>query len=249
MCVFGNLSAFGNFLHRSLTDLCFFQVPEVNGVFNFSGQEAQRVFEHLTDMSEFGIRLRCSCQRSYDSDRWFRVLNKVTCINRTQLENWRNGIVKYPLFTKCHRCNVDYLHNLHIPETTWLLPVDVRHLRLREVAGFPRLVTMISKPTENPQDDVIVRWRLAYISAVQPIPSSRANHLVSLQFLFRDNNFSRFFYESTDGVIHPDTPSEKQMNDDQLLNKKCNDAILKMPALPGKVLTRKPEFAVYFRLP
>ena len=131
-----------------------------------------------------------------------------------------------------------------------MLPINIGGLRIRDVAQFPRFVTTTSKPTEKPEDNFAVRWRLAYISATMPIPNRReSNHLVSLQFLHRNNDLTRFYFDSTDGKIRPDTNPEKLMTDGQLLKKHCNEMIVKVPALPGKDITRRPQHAVYFRIP
>ena len=201
-------------------------------------------------MSEIGIRFRCSCPREYDDDAFFRAVSLMTFTSKKHLDDWSNGIYCHPAFRICRRCNVGFNHHLDIPETTWMLPININGLRIRDVAQFPRFVTTTSKPTENPEDNFEVRWRLAYISAIMPIPNRReSDHLVSLQFLYRNNDLTRFYFDSTDGIIHPDTNPEKLMTDGQLLKKKCNKAILTRQALPGKDITRRPSFAVYFRIP
>jgi hypothetical protein len=227
-----------------------FQIPSTNGVFDFCGNEKERVYDHLTEMSEIGIRFRCSCPREYDDDGFFRAVSLLRFTCQTNLNDWSNGIYKHPAFRICRRCNVGYKHHLDIPETTWMLPIDICGLRIRDVAHFPRFVTTRSKPTEKPEDEFDVKWRLAYISAVMPIPDRlESDHLVSLQFLHRNNDLTRFYFDSTDGKIHPDTNPEKLMTDGQLLKKKCNEEILTRRPLPGKDITRRPQFAVYFRIP
>lgn len=224
-------------------------MPKVNGLFDFTGSEQGRVFDHLLEMSEFGLRFRCSCQRDYDDEAWFRTLNRVQCRTKSDLDNLGNGIIKHSAFRKCRHCQTDFDHRLDIPDTTWMLPVYISWLKIRDVAELPRLIVTTSKPTERPEDEKSITWRLAYISAIQPIPyRAGSNHLVSLQFLYRQGTMTRFYYESTDGVIHPDSPSERLMTDGQLLKKKCNDVIINNPNPTGKDLTRRPQFAVYFRI-
>ena len=200
-------------------------------------------------MSEFGLRFRCACPRDYDDPFFFRMMSNLVFLRKKQLDDWANGILKHPAFRKCRRCKNDYVHQIDIPKTTWMLSIQITAFRIQDIMHLPRFVTTISRPTERPEDDFEVRWRLGYISAIMPIPHDmEADHLVSLQFLHRGGNLSRFYYDSTDGHVHADSPSEKLMTNGQLLKKKCNEVILTSPAPPGKDITRRPQFAVYFRI-
>jgi len=227
----------------------YLQIPEKNGIFDFVGSEQERVFDHLSEMSEVGLRFRCSCAREYDDDAFFRLMSSFVFTSKKQLDDWENGILRHPAHRQCRRCKEDFAHNLEIPETTWMLSFDVGKLRIRDVAQFPRFITTVSKPTIRPEDETLVKWRLAYISAVMPIPNRmESDHLVSLQFIRKNDELTRYYFDSTDGVLHPDSLSEKKMTDGQLLKKKCNEPLLTTPALPGKDTTRRAQFAVYFRI-
>lgn len=226
-----------------------FQIPKKDGIYDFSGTESQRVFDHLADMSLFGIRLRCGCNRDYDDPAFFRTMSSFSLVNKKQIKDWGDGLVKHPAFFKCRRCKTDFVHRLEIPQTTWMMVVHLYRLRILDIGNLPRFVTTISKPTEFPENDVVVTWRLAYISGLMPIPHDPdADHLVSLQFLYCNGNMTRYYFESVDdGILHPDSASERIMTDGQLLKKKCNDVLLTSPVVPGKDITRRPQFAVYFR--
>jgi hypothetical protein len=224
--------------------------PE-NGVFNFSGSEQGRVFEHLAEMSEFGLRMRCSCPRDYDDDTRFRSLSRIMCRRPEDLDDWSHGTPKHFALRKCKTCDQNFEVRLDIPDTTWMMVLGLRHLNLRDLAKIPTEVKTVSKPTENEDDNEEIRWRLAYISAVQPIPSNPdADHLISLQFLHREGKeVLRVYYNSTDGYVIQDTPSEKKMNHGHLLKKKVNDVLLRTAVIPaGKEIYKKPEHAVYFRI-
>ena len=73
-----------------------FQVPSTNGVFDFCGTEKGRVFDNLVEMSEIGIRLRCSCPREYDDDTYFRSVSQLFLNTKHHLDDWSNGIYRHP---------------------------------------------------------------------------------------------------------------------------------------------------------
>ena len=228
-----------------------FQVPPKDGVYDFTGSECGRVFDNLTEMSVFGMRMRCSCPRDYDDDVRFRSMNRVTVRKTEQLDDWSRGIVNHAAFQKCRTCKQRFDVHLDIPDTTWMMVFGLRYLELRDLAKIPNLVKTVSKPTQNPEDEVEISWRLAYISAIQPIPHNPVAHpLISLQFLHREGKPDlRVYYNSTDGYVIQDTPSEKKMTNGQLLKKKVNDVLLQTNVIPaGKVIYKKAEYAVYFRI-
>jgi hypothetical protein len=180
-------------------------------------------------------------------------MSQVHITSKKQLDDWEEGVIKHPAFTTCRHCKVDFSHNLEIPDTTWLMVFPIYRLRILEIGNLPRFVTTISKPTQWPTDEKTVIWRIAYISGLMPIPHDpEADHLVSLQFRHCNDNITRYYFDSgddDDGVLQPDTASERIMTDGQLLKKKCNDVLLKTSHRPqGKDLTRRPQYAVYFRI-
>ena len=62
-----------------------FQVPPENGVYDFIGSEYVRVYEHLTEMSEFKMRMRCPCPRGYDDE--VRSMNRIIVQKPEQLDD------------------------------------------------------------------------------------------------------------------------------------------------------------------
>ena len=125
---------------------------------------------------------------------------------------------------------------------------------LRDAGRLPEFVSVQSRPSQNPDDSFETRWRLAYISAHQPIAVATTDHLVSLQFLMRKTNVEeslRVYFASTSGEVDSETNSEKKMSHGHLLKKKVHDNLNfhNNQVIPKKQrIVKKICAAVYFRI-
>lgn len=140
-----------------------------SGVFDYLGSEEESVFMQLTQMSEFLIRFICNCPTDSNDSSFVRV------VNRMKLPFWNDLLhldsrppksAKDPnkILKRCQVCQSKYFSNLHIPDTTWMMVIDMRQADINDTDQLPFQMNHLSKTFPHVGEPVLSRWQLAYVT-------------------------------------------------------------------------------------
>jgi hypothetical protein len=135
------------------------------GIRDFIGRE-EFIFPHFRDVMEYIIKFRCACSPdlvNFNADTFARTVSVLKLREKQDIINFGIGKIRDPsnVWTHCNTCKTNYNSILFVPDTTWMLAVNLMESYVHFANDVPRKLDLISQ-TEG--GSKLTTWRLAYIS-------------------------------------------------------------------------------------